>query len=269
MTRSPLRPLLLALVALGALPGALRAATVDVAPTGQLRAETKGPGAPTARVYKSLDAPPKFLVMDSVYGRPVYVTTGPTSARLLDAERVTKSPTDPDMLRIDTAGPQQDFLVVNFSGPNLVLDRNGVTMTLTQAPPILGEHSATDLLAALPEYRRNAARYQPDKAAVDVLRRSTQPVEFLVFFGSWCSHCEEMVPRLLKVMQEAQGTGVTVRYHGVPADGAPDPLADKMGVRALPTGVLRRGNQEVGRFDVDDWETPEKSLVRLVASSPR
>jgi thiol-disulfide isomerase/thioredoxin len=265
MTRSPLRPLLLALLLAGGLPGALRAATVDVAPTGQLRAETKGPGGPSARVYRSLDAPPAFLVMDSVYGRPVYVTTGPTSARLIAADRVTPSPADPEMLRIDTGGPQQDFLAVRFSGPNLILDRDGLTLTLAQAPPILGERSGDQLLEALPEYRRNAARYHPDKAAVDILRRSTQPVEFLVFFGSWCSHCEEMVPRLLKVMQEAQGTGITVRFHGVPADGAPDKLADQMGVRSLPTGVLRKGDKEVGRFDVDDWETPEKSLVRLVA----
>jgi thiol-disulfide isomerase/thioredoxin len=263
-TRSSFRLLLLALL----VPGSLHAATVDVAATGQLRAETKGPGAPEAKVYRSLDVPPAFLIVGSVYGRPVWVTTGPTSARLLDPERVTPNPSDPEMLRVDTGGPQQDFLSVRVSGPSLVVDRDGVTLTLTQAPPILGDRTANDLLQALPEYRRNAARYQPDQASVDALRKATQPVELLVFFGSWCSHCEEMVPRLLKVMQEAQGTGLTVRYHGVPADGAPDPFADQMGVRALPTGVLRRDDKEVARLDVDDWEHPEKSLARLVAKAP-
>lgn len=264
MTRSSFRLLLLALL----LPGSLHAATVDVAATGQLRAETKGPGAPEAKVYRSLDAPPAFLIVGSVYGRPVWVTTGPTSARLLDADRVKPNPTDPEAMIVDTGGPQQDFLSVRFSGPNLIVDRDGVTLTLTQAPPILGERSGTDLLQALPEYRRNAARYQPDRASVDTLRKSTQPVELIVFFGSWCSHCEEVVPRLLKVMQEAQGTGLTVRYHGVPADGAPDPVADQMRVRALPTGVLRRDDKEVARLDVDDWDHPEKSLARLVTTAP-
>lgn len=265
MTRSPARLLLLALL----LPGWLHAATVDVAATGQLRAETKGPGPSDAKVYRSTDAPVAFLVTGSVFGRPVWVTTGPTSARLLDPARVTPSPSDPETMRVDTSGPQQDFLGVRFSGPNLVLDRDGVTLTLAQAPPILGAVTGAELLAALPEYRRNAARYQPDPASVSALRRATQPVELLVFFGSWCSHCEEVVPRLVKVMQEAQGTRLTVRYHGVPADGAPDPLADQVGVRALPTGVLRRDGKEVARMDVDDWEHPDKSLARLVATPAR
>ncbi|MCW5893930.1 MAG: thioredoxin family protein [bacterium] len=262
MTRSPVGLLLMTLL----LPGWLHAATVDVAATGQLQAATKGPGAPEAKVYRSLDAPVAFLVTGSVFGRPVWVTTAPTSARLLDPARVTPSPSDAETMRVDTGGPQQDFLGVRFSGPDLVLDRDGVALTLTQAPPILGERTGAELLAALPEYRRNAARYEPDAASVAVLRRATQPLELLVFFGSWCSHCEEMVPRLLKVMQEAQGTGLTVRFHGVPADGAPDKVADAMGVRALPTGVLRRDGKEVARMDVDDWEHPDKSLARLVAA---
>lgn len=266
MTRSPLRLLLLALLAL---PGSPFAATVELAETGQLRAETKGPGGGAARVYRSLDAPVAFLVTGSVYGRPLFVTTGPTSARLLDPARVTPDPADPETMRVDTGGPQEDFLVVRFSGPNLVLDRDGVTMSLTPAPPILGEKTAADLLQVLPEFRRNAASYAPDAASVDALRRLTKPIELLVVYGSWCSHCEDVVPRLIKAMQEAKGTALTVRYHGVPADGAPDPLADEMRVRSLPTGVLRRDGTEVARLEGDGWDHPEKSLVRLIAAAPR
>ena len=34
--------------------------------------------------YRSLDPPPAFLVQPSPFGRPVFITTGPPSARLLD-----------------------------------------------------------------------------------------------------------------------------------------------------------------------------------------
>jgi thiol-disulfide isomerase/thioredoxin len=233
-------------------------ASLELAPTGQFQVKD-------AQVYRTLEPPPRFLVLGSRFGRPVLITTGPIGARLLDPARVRRDDPPAETVHVDTGGPQQDFLTVRVSGENLVVERDGTTMTLAAAPPILGDKTLDEMLAAMPDYRRAAARYRPDAAALDRLRRAKQPAEVLVFFGSWCSHCEQVIPRLVRVLQDTRGAPLQVVFHGVPAPGgATDPMADDLGVRGLPTAIVRRDGKEVARLVGEDWGTPETALANMV-----
>jgi thiol-disulfide isomerase/thioredoxin len=152
-----------------------------------------------------------------------------------------------------------------MDGENLVLERDGTTLKMTASPPILGDKTLDEMLAAMPDYRRSAARYTPDAAALERLRRAKEPAEVLVFFGSWCAHCEQVIPRLVRVLQDARGAPLQVVFHGVPPPGgAKDPMADALGVRGLPTGIVRRDGKEVARLEGPEWNAPETALAELV-----
>jgi len=120
----------------------------------------------------------------------------------------------------------------------------------------------------MPEYRRDATRYTPDPAAIEKLRRLGQPTELLVVFGSWCPHCAQAVPRLVRVLQDMQGAPMTVTFHGVPHDGK-DSLTDDLRITGLPTAIVRRDSKELARMRDDDWDTPERGLAALVTSTAR
>jgi thiol-disulfide isomerase/thioredoxin len=237
----------------------LHAAAIELAVTGQYQVQD-------AQVYKSIQPPAAFLVLGSRFGRPVLITTGPVGARLLDPSRVRKDDPPAETVRVDTGGSQQDFLTVRMDGQNLVVERDGTMMKLTASPPILGDKTLDEMLEAMPDYRRSAARYTPDAAALDRLRRAKRPAELLVFFGSWCSHCEQLIPRLVRVLQDSRGAPLQVVFHGVPAPGSPqDPLAEELGVHGLPTGIVRRDGKEVARVVGEEWSAPETKLAELVA----
>jgi thiol-disulfide isomerase/thioredoxin len=250
------KAVLVALVA--CFSSAADAVTVELAPTSQFAVQ----GSTT---YRSIELPASFLVDPSPFGRPVLITTGGLAARLLDPKRITRDAADPDAVRVDTSGPQEDFLSVRPEGANLVVERNGMTMTLKASPPLLGDRTLDELIAALPEYRRDAARYTPDPAALEKLRHLKQPTELLVFFGSWCPHCAQAVPRLVRVLKDIEGAPIAVTFHGVPHDGK-DPLADDLGITGLPTAIVRRDSKEVARLGGDEWAAPEKRLVALITS---
>jgi thiol-disulfide isomerase/thioredoxin len=253
-----------ALAALFASAGAAaHAAPIELVATSQFVVQG-------ATVYRSLEPPVTLLVAPSPFGRPVLVTTGPLGARLLDPARVVRDPADPDAVRVDTSGPQEDFLSVRPDGPNLVLEREGVTMALKEGPPLLGDHQLGDLLQALPEYRRGAAHYAPDAAALARLRRVKQPAELLVFFGSWCPHCEQAVPRLVRALEELHGAPITATFHGVPHDARwDDPLIERFHIVGLPTAIVERDGREIARLEGDQWARPETSLADLMAGPPR
>jgi thiol-disulfide isomerase/thioredoxin len=250
-------------VLLASAGAAAHAATIELVATSQFVADR-------ATVYRSLEPPVTLLVEPSPFGRPVLVTTGPLGARLLDPARVARDPADPDAMRVDTGGPQEDFLSVRPDGPNLILEREGLTMALMEGPPLLGDHQLDDLLQALPEYRRGAAHYAPDAAALATLRRAKRPTELLVFFGSWCPHCEQAVPRLVRVLEELRGAPITATFHGVPHDARwDDPLIDRLHIVGLPTAIVQRDGKEIARMEGDQWARPEKSLADLLAAPAR
>jgi thiol-disulfide isomerase/thioredoxin len=254
------------LVALALPFGVARAATVQFSSTGQFQVQAKGAVDTNARVYRSVLPPWQFIVVTFAMPKPVLITTGPASARLVDQKRVVTDPTDPTQVKFETAGPIEDLMTVRFDGPNLVLDRDGMIVTLAPSPPVLGNRTLDELLAAMPDYRRTAANYKPDAAAIAKLKAQTEPAELQVFFGSWCSHCEQMVPRLVRVLEDGKPKQLTVSFHGVPQGRTPpDPEADAAGIQALPTGIVRRDGKEIARLMDDDWEAPEKSLVAVLS----
>jgi thiol-disulfide isomerase/thioredoxin len=237
------------------------AVTLELASTGQF--EVQG-----SAVYRSAQPPPTFLVQPSPFGRPVLITTGPVAARLLDPARISRDPSDAEVVRVDTSGPQEDFLSVRPEGSNLVIDRNGVTMTLRASPPLLGDRTLDEVIQALPEYRRGAARYTPDPAALEKLRHAKQPTELLVVFGSWCPHCEQAIPRLVRTLEDVRGAPIEVTFHGVPhGDWSGDSLTDDLHITALPTAIVRRGGKELARIEGEEWVAPEKRLAALVTAT--
>jgi thiol-disulfide isomerase/thioredoxin len=255
VNRFLLRTALVVLLARGA-----AAETIELATTSQF--EVQG-----SAVYRSVDPPARFLVEPSPFGRPVLVTTGPLGARLLDPARITRDSANPEAVRVDTSGPQEGFLLVHADALGLVVDRDGVTMTLKASPPLLGDRSLDEVMKALPEYRRGAARYTPDPASLEKLSRTAQPTELLVVFGSWCPHCEQAVPKLARVLEDVKGAPIKVTFHGVPPGGEGDLLMDELHVTRLPTAIIRRDGKEVARMEGEAWAAPETSLARLVATS--
>jgi thiol-disulfide isomerase/thioredoxin len=257
MSRFILRTMLLALLASRSIPA--YGAVVELALTGQFEV-------PGSEVHRSLQFPSAFLVSPSPFGRPVFITTGPLMARLLAPARVTRDAADPDVVRVDTSGAQEDFLSVRAEGENLIVSRNGLTMTLKASAPLLGDRTLDELLQALPDYRRAAARYTPDPGALAKLRHVTQPTQLLVVFGSWCPHCAEAVPRLVRVLQDIKGAPIAVTFHGVPHDGTPDPVTEDLHVTGLPTAIVRRDGKELARVEGTQWTEPERTLITLITT---
>jgi thiol-disulfide isomerase/thioredoxin len=261
MTRL-LRKTLLIMLLVGS-SSATHAATIELAATGQFAVQ----GSTT---YRSIEPPAAFLVEPSPFGRPVLITTAPLAARLLDPKRISRDAADTEVVRVDTGGWQDDFVSVRVEGPNLIFDRNGITMALKESPPLLGNRTLDELIEALPDYRRDAARYTPDPAALDRLRRVKQPTELLVFFGSWCPHCAQAVPRLVRVLEDVRGAPITVTFRGVPHENSGrDSMTEDLRITGLPTAIVRRDDKEVGRMEGEQWAAPEKSLAALVIPSAR
>jgi len=88
-----------------------------------------------------------------------------------------------------------------------------------------------------------------------------------VYFGSWCPHCRQHVPYILKVEDQLKGSQVKFEYVGLkkPPEGWNDPEVKKLNVKGVPTGIVYVGGKEIGRITGDNWNAPEIQLNKIVA----
>lgn len=219
---------------------------------------------PQARVFKNLSGMPQLLVYTQGYPRPLLITGGDKKVRPVDPAQITPDPADPEMLTVQPLEGEPGAVPLAIDGIKLRFNLEGRLFQLEPPPGLTGEIEVSALLAAMPEYRRNAAAHQPGKGDMRLLETLEEPTDVEVFFASWCSHCEKSVPRLLKVAQELKNPNLRIHLHGVNEKITEYPLARQFGVEAVPTAIVRRGTTVMARIEGPAWNRPEAALAAIL-----
>jgi len=158
---------------------------------------------------------------------------------------------------------------VDGNTPTFELD--GETVKIAYPEPLLGDQELAALQDYNPEYERRTAGYRPDPALMRELAEAVgeEPLRVKIYFGTWCSICSRAMPHLMKVLDSlGEGAEVEVEYYGLPQERGADPEVEKAGLQGLPTAIVYRGEEEIGRLERDQFRRPEESLGALLVPTP-
>lgn len=217
---------------------------------------------PAAEIYALPSGVPAFLILSSALPSPVLLSPGEGSVQTVQLMKVVKRANGTVDLMADAAlSPQGKFELV---GEDVRFKTEGRTAALQPRPSLLGLKKAVDLTTYSPEYARRAKAYQPNAKSVQRLRNVAKPTRVRVYFGSWCPHCKEHVPLLLKVEEQLKGSKIQFEYYGL-EKGLNDADSKKFGIHGVPTGVVYSNGKEIGRLGTADWVAPETALASLLA----
>jgi len=229
-------------------------------PTGEFVLIVDGVPVPAAEIYQN-DKLPGMLILTSALPSPVLLTPRTGQAETVNLMKVSKQKDGSvDLLADAVLSPLGQF---TSEGENVSFLFKGKKVRLNSRPALLGVKSNADLKGYLPEYVRNAKNYTPNAAAVADLKKVGTPVTVRVYFGSWCPHCRQHVPLLLKVEDQVQNPKLRFEYFGLPRDFN-DPEAKKAGIHSVPTGIVYVNGREAGRITGEGWTSPEVLLDRIV-----
>ena len=143
----------------------------------------------------------------------------------------------------------------------MVFVTEGTRVLLEPRDSILGELTLDQILAELPEFRRAFMAYEPQKGAVKMLASYEKPVKVLIFFGSWCPHCEKTVPLLSKVLHQISNSQFEPHFYAVPRKISEGPIARQYKVDAVPTVILiGEDGTELKRLSGEELLNPETVL---------
>jgi thiol-disulfide isomerase/thioredoxin len=217
---------------------------------------------PAAEIYALPSGVPAFLILSSALPSPVLLSPGEGSVQTVQLMKIVKRSNGTVDLMADAAlSPQGKFELV---GEDVRFKTEGRTAALQPRPSLLGLKKAVDLTNYNPEYARRAKAYQPNAKSVQQLRNVAKPTRVRVYFGSWCPHCKEHVPLLLKVEEQIKGSKIQFEYYGL-EKGLNDGASKQFGIHAVPTGVVYSNGKEIGRLGTADWVAPETALASLLA----
>jgi len=213
-----------------------------------------------AEIYQNSHIP-AYLILATALPSPVLLTPGAGNVETVNLMKVAKQKDGSVDLLADAAlAPQGKFQI---QGETVAFTSEGRQASLSPNPPLLGLKKNADLKSHNPEYARTARGYNPNPAKIAALKEEPQPVTVRVFFGSWCPHCRQHVPLMLKVEDQLGGSKIHFEYYGLPKDFK-DPEAKRMGIKGVPTAVVYVNGREVGRMESQDWVTPEATLSKLL-----
>lgn len=228
--------------------------------------EVDGKPAADAQLYNH-ETPPYMLITSAALPAPVLINPRASSVETLDPGKVVPQPNGKaDVLAEAVAKGQGTFEIVDEGLPRFKVE--GKPVAVKARPPLLGSQKATDLGAYNPIFDKGGATYKPDPAVLAELKKQPQLVLLKVYFGSWCPHCQQEVPKLVRVEKELAGSSIHIEYYGLPRGFGKDPEAQRVKVEAVPTGIVYVGGREVGRLATSSWTSPETALRDIVKGLP-
>ena len=207
-----------------------------------------------------------FLILAEELGAPVLLRMRDGQVETLDLMKVNHNANGTvDVLAGATLAAQGGFQV-NADRTGVMFMVGGQTAELKEKPPLLGSQQAAGLKAYDPHYQRTAEAYSPSAPIVEKLREQDKDVKVSVFFGTWCGACKQMVPRIIAVADRLEGSKITFDFYGLPPGIAGDKEAGRMGIEAVPTGVVFIDGKEAGRISGNGWRVPELAINNLLVN---
>jgi len=112
---------------------------------------------------------------------------------------------------------------------------------------------------------RGAADYRPDSATVVYLKKHLPDYELVVLMGTWCEDSHNLVPKLYKTMTAAGYPMDRYRLYGLDRGKEAKYIEHKLyRVDRVPTFILVRKHEEIGRITENVNKSIEKDLAKLI-----
>jgi thiol-disulfide isomerase/thioredoxin len=233
-------------------------------PTSDYVLVINGSPVPTAEIYRN-DRLPAILIITSSLPSPVMLTPRAGKVETINLMKISKQKDGSiDLFSDAVLAPIGQF---ELAGESPTFTYQGKKVSLNSKPALTGLHKGADLLDSLPEYVRASRAYTPNAAAIATLKKANRPVTVHVVFGSWCPHCRQHVPLMLRVENAVNNPNVKFEYYGIasPPDGWKDPEVKRLGVTGIPTAIVYVNGIQAGRIEGNPWSSPEVALAKIVS----
>jgi thiol-disulfide isomerase/thioredoxin len=237
----------------------------DFEPIGDYLLEVDGEAVPGVGVYLSQIGGAHLLVTGVGVSPPLLISPRERKVETVAESAVMRREDGAIDLRADVEPVHQGEL--KLEGEDVTFDFTGHRGALKPRPPLLGLTDAEGVEEYSAGYSFRARRYEPSAPMLRQLEAQREPVRVRVYFGTWCPHCKQVVPNILKVAEALEGSRVRIEFYGLPRSFGNEPHAVSEDIHSVPTGIVYLDGKEVGRITGNQWKIPELAIRSVLSSS--
>jgi thiol-disulfide isomerase/thioredoxin len=233
---------------------------IPLLPAATWKVEIDGTEVRTAEIFGGETL--GLLILGCSMKDPLLVAPGDRTVRYVPKGNVIRDEDGNVSLK---GSPSEPICVYQVNGSQILFQAEGRKVSLSPRPPLVGKQTLEAILQHSPDYEIRMKNYKPDAPSVTFLSKYARKTDILIYFGSWCPHCEAWVPRLVKALQSASNSALQTKYVALPRNFASDPDARSWGIQGVPTIIVIQEGREVGRLvGPPEAGTIEAALVKLL-----
>lgn len=140
----------------------------------------------------------------------------------------------------------------------------GKTVAITIRQTLVGEVAPEIILAHSPDYVLRKKAYTPKAKAISYLGSYKKKTDIVVMFATWCSTCKVVLPRIMRVLGDANNPHFTIRYIGIAMGGnEPAEELERYG-HDYPALIVYQNGKEVDRIVGDPPGAIEDAFVNIL-----
>jgi hypothetical protein len=131
---------------------------------------------------------------------------------------------------------------------------------------LVGDATREQIEQAAPEWVQAEVDSAPDTTAATALASVEPGADVTVFLGTWCGDSRREVPRLWRALDQSGGS-LPFALHYIAVDRQkqePQGRTARERIAYVPTFIVRRGGQEVGRIVEQAPDGIERDLLDLL-----
>jgi len=250
-----------------AAPGAGSGAEVVCHENYDYCVEVNGAYPPDARFY-SAESRGRYLIDIPSQSKSLLVDM-PTRRGLSVPRAAIRPETADSVVRFLDPGPSASpayALVIDGSVLRIAADGLAVrVLSVLERAPLVGPVSFEALLADRPEYRGGMKAYRPNPTSIESLKKSKAVVEIEAYFGTWCPHCKDYMPKFLRTVKDASNPNIKLTPVGLPKGfGNVDGPWQGKSVDRIPAIILRYEGIELTRLGSHEGAAPEVELAAIL-----
>lgn len=119
-------------------------------------------------------------------------------------------------------------------------------------------------------FSKGEAAYTPDSIAVKYLRDRLPEYTIVTLMGTWCEDSQNLVPKLAKTLKAAKFPMERFVLYGVDRSKKTDGVeAQTYRLQLVPTIIVFRGNEEIGRIVETVKRSIETDLAQIIETAER
>lgn len=111
-------------------------------------------------------------------------------------------------------------------------------------------------------------KYKPRKKDIQELEKNGQYLNYLVFAATWCPDTRELLPKFYKTLEES---GIPIEYVDLylldESKKSPDQLELLYNITSVPTIIILKNGDEIGRIKEKVNESIEADLLKIISQN--